>query len=82
MLFGMWIHALKGRLISPDKPIDKGIIRLTYFRTSLTPVLFMVSLGISTYSLDAALGIPALIIPASLIMRFIYRRKKDLYLTE
>jgi hypothetical protein len=28
------------------------------------------------------LGIPALIIPASLIMRFIYRRKKDLYLTE
>ena len=82
MLFCMWIHALRGRLISPDKPIDKGIIRLTYFRTIVTPVIFMVSLGISTYSLDAALGIPVLIIPASLVMRFIYRRKKDLYLTE
>jgi hypothetical protein len=55
---------------------------LTYFRTIVTPVLFLISLVISTYSLDAALGIPALIIPASLVMRFIYRRKKDLYLTD
>jgi hypothetical protein len=46
------------------------------------PVVFMISFGISVYSLDFALGVPALIIPASLAMRFIYRKKKDLYLTD
>jgi uncharacterized membrane protein len=82
MLFGIWIHALKGSLVSPNKTIDIDVIRLTYFRTLITPVVFMISLGISIYSLDLALIIPALIIPASLVMRFIYRRKSDLYLTD
>ena len=82
MLFGIWIHSQKARLISPNKAIDKDIIHLTYFRTTVTPVVFMISLGISVYSLDFALGIPALIIPASLVMRFVYRKKKDLYLTD
>lgn len=82
MLFGIWTHALKAKLISPNKAIDKDIIHLTYFRTTVTPVVFMISLGISVYSLDFALGVPALIIPASLVMRFVYRKKKDLYLTD
>lgn len=82
MLFGIGTHALKAKLISPNKAINSEIIRLTYFHTTITPVIFMISLGISIYSLDLALGIPALIIPASLVMRFIYRRKNDLYLTD
>ena len=72
----------KSKLISPNKTINKDIIHLTYFRTTVTPVVFMISLGISVYSLDFALGVPVLIIPASLVMRFIYRKKKDLYLTD
>jgi hypothetical protein len=82
MLFGIWTHALKGKLFSPNKTIDNEIIRLTYFRTIITPAVFIISLGTSIYSLELALGIPALIIPASLVMRFVYRRKKDLYLTD
>ena len=82
MLFGIWTHALKAKLISPNKAINGEIIRLTYFRTTLTPVIFTISLGISIYSHDLALGIPVLIIPASVVMRFIYRRKNDLYLTD
>jgi len=82
MLFGIWTHALKGKLFSPNKTIDNEIIRLTYFRTIITPAVFIISLGTSIYSLELALGIPAVIIPASLVMRFVYRRKKDLYLTD
>ena len=82
MLFGIWTHALKDNLFSPNKTIDNEIIRLTYFRTIITPAVIIISLGTSIYSLELALGIPALIIPASLVMRFVYRRKKDLYLTD
>ena len=71
MLFGIWTHALKAKLISPNKAVNGEIIRLTYFRTT-----------IAIYSLDLALGTPVLIIPSSLVMRFIYRRKNDLYLTD
>ncbi|MGA7369378.1 MAG: TMEM175 family protein [Nitrososphaeraceae archaeon] len=82
MLFSIWIHILKRKLYSPDKTITNEIKRLTYFRTIMTPVVFMISLGTLIYSLELAVGITFLIVPASLVMRFIYRGKKDLYLTD
>jgi TMEM175 potassium channel family protein len=82
MIFGIWIHILRGKLYSPDKTITNEIKRLTYFRTIMTPVVFMISLGTLIYSLELAVGVTFLIIPASLVMRFIYRGKKDLYVTD
>jgi uncharacterized membrane protein len=82
MLFGIWIHILKGKLYFPDKTITNEIKRLTYFRTIIIPVVFAISLGTLAYSLELAVGIVYLIFPASLVMRFIYRGKKDLYVTD
>lgn len=82
MLFSIWIHILKRKLYSPDKTIPNEIKRLTYIRTIIIPVVFMISLGTLIYSLELAVGITFLIIPASLVIRFIYRGRKDLYLTD
>ena len=82
MFFCIWIHALKAKLISPDKPIDRDIIHLTHFSTTVIPVVFIISFVISIYSLEPALGIPTIIIPASVVMRFVFRKNKDLYLTD
>ncbi|HZD35206.1 MAG TPA: TMEM175 family protein [Nitrososphaeraceae archaeon] len=82
MLFGIWIHTLKGKLYPPDKNITREIRRLTYLRTIIIPAVFMISLGTLIYSLELAVGITFLLIPASLGMRFIYRAKKDLCMTD
>jgi uncharacterized membrane protein len=82
MLFGMWIHILKGELYFRDKNITNEIKRLTYFRVIIIPATFLISLATLTYSLELAVGITFVIIPASLVMRFIYRGKKDLYVTD
>ena len=82
MLFGIWIHTLKENLYPLDKNITREIKRLMYFRTIIIPVVFMISLGTLIYSLELAVGITFIIIPSSLVMRFIYRGKKDLYVTD
>ena len=58
------------------------IIRLTYIRTIIIPIVFMISIIISFYYVDIASVFPLTIIPISLIMRFRFRNHDKLYVEE
>jgi len=87
MLFLIWQHAIKKQLLQ-SKGNDGSdttnfiIIRLTYIRTIIIPIVLMISIIISFYYLDIASVFPLTIIPTSLIMRFRFRNYNKLYVEE
>lgn len=87
MLFLMWQHAirrrpLQGKSNDGNDTINSLIIRLTYIRTIIIPIVFIFSIIISFYSLDIASVFPLTIIPISLIIRFRFRNYDKLYVEE
>lgn len=87
MLFLIWQHAirrrpLQGKSNDDNDTINSLIIRLTYIRTIIIPIVFIFSIIISFYSLDIASAFPLTIIPISLIIRFRFRNYDKLYVEE
>jgi uncharacterized membrane protein len=87
MLFLLWQHAirrrpLQGKSNDGNDTINSLIIRLTYIRTIIIPIVFIFSIIISFYSLDIASVLPLTIIPISLIIRFRFRNYDKLYVEE
>jgi uncharacterized membrane protein len=87
MLFLIWQHAISRRLLQGksndgNDTINSLIIRLTYIRTIIIPIVFIFSIIISFYYLDVASVFPLTIIPISLIMRFRFRNYDKLYVEE
>ena len=87
MLFLIWQHAIRKRLLQGKSndgkdTINSLIIKLTYIRTIIIPIVFIFSIIISFYYLDIASVFPFIIIPISLIMRFIFRNYDKLYVEE
>jgi uncharacterized membrane protein len=87
LLFLIWQHAIRKRLLQGKSNDGKDtikflIIRLTYIRTIIIPIVFMFSIIISFYHLDIASVFPLTIIPISLIMRFRFRNYDKLYVEE
>jgi len=87
MLFLIWQHAIKKRLLQGKSNGGSDvtnfiIIRLTYIRTIIIPIVFMISIIISFYYVDIASVFPLTIIPISLIMRFRFRNYDKLYVEE
>jgi uncharacterized membrane protein len=87
MLFLIWQHAIRERLLrgksnDGNDTINSIIIRLTYIRTIIIPIVFIISIIISFYYLDIASLFPLTIFPISLIMRFRFRNYDKLYVEE
>jgi uncharacterized membrane protein len=94
MLFLIWQHAKRNDLLllgKNDNNSDKGyenndlntlIIKLTFIRTIIIPIVMIISIIISFYNLEIAYVFPAIIIPISLIIRSRYKNYNELYMKE
>ena len=85
MLFLLWQHGIRsqhGKSNDGNDTINSLIIKLTYIRTIIIPIVFIFSIIISFYSLEIASVFPLTIIPFSLIIRFRFRNYDKLYLEE
>jgi uncharacterized membrane protein len=95
MLFLIWQHAVRNGLLlllgKNDNNSDKGyednylntlIIKLTFIRTIIIPIVMIISIIISFYYLEIAYVFPAIIIPISIIIRSVYKNYNELYMKE
>jgi uncharacterized membrane protein len=85
MLFLLWQHAIRrrhGKSNDGNDTINSLIIKLTYIRTIIIPIVFIFSIIISFYYLEIASVFPLTIIPISLIIRFRFRNYDKLYVEE
>ena len=85
MLFLIWQHAIRrrhGKSNDGNDIINSLIIKLTYIRTIIIPIVFIFSIIISFYYLEIASVFPLTIIPISLIIRFRFRNYDKLYVEE
>lgn len=88
VLFFMWRHAIKKQLLSGrDKddanPLSPVIIRLTYIRTIIIPIAYVISITFSfIYPHIVSLFPLLIIIPVSLLLRWKYKNHDKLHAAE
>jgi uncharacterized membrane protein len=87
MLLFMWRHAIRKQLLhGKDKngynTLSPVVIRLTYIRTIIVPIVFVISITLSFNHPDLASIFPLIIIPISLLVRWRYKHHKELYAEE
>jgi uncharacterized membrane protein len=87
VLFFMWLHAIKKQLLDVksndgSKTISSVIIRLTYIRTIIIPIVFVISIILSFSYPDIASIFPLILIPISFMVRLRYKHYGKLYAEE
>jgi len=88
ILFLMWQHAIrKGTLVSTENEdvvqLNTEVIRLTYYRTIIIPIAYMISIAFSFINPHIVTIFPLIIIiPVSIFLRWKYKNHRDLHAHE